>query len=69
MKKILTITFAIIICFAITGCGKVKTETLTKADERVTNINKETKSIRIEVLERNTAYDNVSLGEAWIGYL
>ncbi len=48
---------------------QIKTETLTKADERVTNINKETKSIRIEVLERNTAYDNVSLGEAWIGYL
>lgn len=30
MKKILTITFAIIICLSLTGCGMVRTEKLTK---------------------------------------
>lgn len=30
MKKILTIAFAITLCIVITGCGKVKTEDLTK---------------------------------------
>ncbi len=30
MKKILTITFAIIICLSLTGCGLVRTEKLTK---------------------------------------
>jgi hypothetical protein len=47
----------------------IKTETLSKAEDRVTNINKETKSIKVEVLEKNPSYDVVSLGEAWIGYL
>ena len=30
MKKIVTILFAIVICFVITGCGSVKTESITK---------------------------------------